>query len=91
MLARSCRGYCESVWVEFVVVWCRHGDWRSIKTAIWVTAMVSGLADLEYFIYIDLGAYANFVPGTVMTTISSAAIILSFIAYHKITQQQAAG
>ena len=52
--------------------------WREMMTAIWVTAMVGGLADLGYFMFIDLGGYANFFPGTLMTIISATAIILSF-------------
>ncbi|MEL6309764.1 MAG: hypothetical protein AAFQ52_16600, partial [Chloroflexota bacterium] len=49
--------------------------------AIFITAMVGGLADIRYFIFIDLGGYANFVPGTVMTIVSASAIVLSLIAY----------
>lgn len=52
--------------------------WRNSVTAIWVTAMVGGLADLGYFFFIDLAGYAKFVPGTVMTIVSALAIILSF-------------
>ncbi|MEM8868369.1 MAG: hypothetical protein AAGC73_08885 [Verrucomicrobiota bacterium] len=52
--------------------------WRQNLTAIWVTAMVGGLLDVGYFIFIDLGGFNNFVPGTVMTIISAIAIILSF-------------
>ena len=52
--------------------------WRSVITAIWVTAMVGGLADLGYFMFIDLGGYAKFFPGTLMTIVSATAIILSF-------------
>lgn len=51
--------------------------WRGNMTAIWVTAMVGGLADLGYFIFIDLGGYAKFFPGTLMTLISATAIVLS--------------
>lgn len=51
--------------------------WRSNRTAIWVTAMVGGLADLGYFLFLDLGGFVNFVPGSVMTIVSSAAIISS--------------
>ncbi len=58
-----------------VFIWCKN------VTAIWVTAMIGGLADLGYFIFLDLGGYVNFVPGTIMTIISSLAIILSLIAY----------
>lgn len=55
--------------------------WRGSATGIFVTAMVGGFADLGYFIFMDLGGYVNFVPGTLMTLVSSSAIILSFIAY----------
>lgn len=51
--------------------------WRQNLTAIWVTAMVGGLADLGYFIFLDLPGHVHFVPGTVMTLVSSAAILLS--------------
>ncbi len=51
--------------------------WRGNMTAIWVTAMVGGLADLGYFMFIDLAGFAKFVPGTVMTLVSATAIILS--------------
>ncbi|MEM9229733.1 MAG: hypothetical protein AAGB10_09015 [Pseudomonadota bacterium] len=52
--------------------------WRGNLTAIWVTGMVGGLADAGYLLFVDLPGYVNFVPGTVMTFISGAAIILSF-------------
>ena len=51
--------------------------WRQNRTAIWVTAMVGGLADIGYFLFLDLGGYVNFVPGTVMTIFSATAILLS--------------
>ncbi len=57
--------------------------WRESTLAIFITAMVGGLADVGYFIFVDLGGYANFVPGTVMTLVSASAIILSFIAHYK--------
>jgi len=46
-------------------------------TTIWVTAMVGGLADVGYFMFIDLPGFASFVPGTVMTLVSATAIILT--------------
>ena len=55
--------------------------WRKSVAAIFVTALVGGLLDLGYFIFIDLGGYNHFVPGTVMTIISATAIALSFYAY----------
>lgn len=57
--------------------------WRNNTTAIFVTALVGGMADLGYFIFLDLGGYVHFIPGTLMTLVSSLAIILSFVAYFK--------
>lgn len=51
--------------------------WRRNMTAIWVTAMVGGLADLGYFLFLDISGHVHFVPGTIMTLISASAIILS--------------
>lgn len=51
--------------------------WRRNMTAIWVTAMVGGLADLGYFLFLDIPGHVNIVPGTIMTLISSTAIVLS--------------
>lgn len=51
--------------------------WQKNMMAIWVTAMVGGLADLGYFVFIDLAGFANFAPGTIMTLVSATAIILS--------------
>ncbi len=57
--------------------------WRGNNTAIWMNAMVGGLADLGYFMFLDLGGYVKFIPGTLMTIIALVAIILSFTAYFK--------
>ena len=51
--------------------------WRKSLTAIWVTAMVGGLADVGYFLFVDLAGFAKFVPGTVMTIVSATAIVIS--------------
>ena len=55
--------------------------WKRNLTAIWVTALIGGLADLGYFIFIDLGGLSTFVPGTVFTIISGLAIACSFKAW----------
>ena len=55
--------------------------WRKNVAAIFISALVGGLLDVGYFIFIDLGGYNKFVPGTVMTIISALAITLSFYAY----------
>jgi len=52
--------------------------WRKNITAIWVTAMVGGLLDLGYLIFVDLPGFVHFIPGTLMTFISGSAIALSF-------------
>ena len=49
---------------------------RKNRTAIWVTAMVGGLADLGYFVFLDLPGHVLFFPGTVMTLVSGSAILL---------------
>ena len=50
-------------------------------TAIWVTGMVGGLADLGYLLFVDLPGYVNLVPGTLMTVVSASAIALSLWAW----------
>ena len=57
--------------------------WRGSLTSMFFTAIVGGLADIGYFIFMDLGGFVNFVPGTVMTLISATAIILSLVVYFK--------
>ena len=52
--------------------------WRQNMTAIWVTGMIGGLLDVGYFVFVDLPGYVLFIPGTLMTLVSSSAIILSF-------------
>lgn len=57
--------------------------WRGSMVAIFVSAWVGGLADVGYFIFIDLGGHNHFVPGTVMTLVSGAAVALSFSVYFR--------
>ncbi|WP_299865247.1 hypothetical protein [uncultured Hoeflea sp.] len=56
--------------------------WRQSVTFIFMTAIVGWVTDVGYFIFMDLGGFVNFVPGTVMTIISSAAVVLSLWAYY---------
>lgn len=51
--------------------------WRGSVTAICYSALVGGMADLGYFLFMDLPGHVNFVPGTIMTFVSGAAILLS--------------
>lgn len=55
--------------------------WRGSVTAMFLTAVVGGLADVGYLVFMDLGGFVHFAPGTVMTLISGFAIILSTVIY----------
>ncbi|MEO0370255.1 MAG: hypothetical protein AAF231_02260 [Pseudomonadota bacterium] len=55
--------------------------WQQSVVMIVMTAIVGWITDVGYFIFLDLGSFVHFVPGTVMTIVSSAAVILSFWAY----------
>jgi CHASE2 domain-containing sensor protein len=70
-------------WIGLVTLICGFIIWKGNKNAIFLAAIVGGLADLAYFIFMDLGGYVNFMPGGLMTYISAAAIIISFYAYFK--------
>ena len=56
--------------------------WKKNPYAIFFCAIVGGLGDFGYFIFIDLPGLA-IPPGPQMTWISGAAIILSITAYFK--------
>ena len=56
--------------------------WRKNAIAIWLAALVGGLGDFGYFIFIDLADLA-IPPGPQMTWISGLAIILSLYVYFK--------
>lgn len=68
-------------WVGLTTLICAPLIWRGTPWAIFLAALTGGLVDLGYFMFIDLGGYANFVPGTVMTIFSATAIVLSFGAH----------
>ncbi len=69
------------LWFGIVTVVGGGLIWRGSVTAIWVSALVGGLADLGYFMFLDLPGYVNFFPGTLMTIVSGSAIVLSFWAW----------
>ena len=76
------------LWIGLTTLICSFFVWKGIKNAIFLAAITGGLADLGYFLFMDLGGYVNFMPGTVMTLVSSAAIILSFTAHFKTKSQE---
>jgi len=70
-------------WIGIVTFICAFYVWKGNKNAIFLAALTGGLADLGYFIFMDLGGYVHFMPGTLMTIVSASAILLSFYAYFK--------
>jgi hypothetical protein len=70
-------------WIGLTTFICAFFIWKGNKNAIFLAALTGGLADLGYFLFLDLGGFVNFVPGTIMTLISSAAILTSLFGYFK--------
>ncbi|MEL6890145.1 MAG: hypothetical protein AAFP84_01000 [Actinomycetota bacterium] len=64
-------------WIGAVTLVCAAFIWRRSMRAAILAGLVGGLADVGYFLFLDLGGYVNFVPGTVMTIFSASAIALS--------------
>ena len=64
------------LWIGLVTFISAFFIWRGYKHAIFLAAICGGLADLGYFLFLDLGGFVNFV-------ISSAAILLSFYGHFK--------
>lgn len=65
------------LWIGLTTTICAIFIWRGNLTAIFIAALTGGLADVGYFVFMDLGGFVNFVPGTVMTLISATAILVS--------------
>jgi hypothetical protein len=70
-------------WIGAVTLIAAYYIWKRSPAAIFIAALVGGLADVGYFIFMDLGGFVNFMPGTLMTLISASAVILTFTAYFK--------
>ncbi|MBX2883060.1 MAG: hypothetical protein KTR32_24115 [Granulosicoccus sp.] len=67
-------------WIGLVTMVCAVLVWRNktmLFQALFTAALVGGLADVGYFIFMDIGGFVNFMPGTVMTIFSGTAILLS--------------
>lgn len=69
------------LWFGIVTAVCGVYIWRGSAVAIFLAALVGGLADAGYFIFVDLGGFVKFAPGTLMTLVSSGAIITSVWGY----------
>ncbi len=70
-------------WIGIVTLIAAFYIWNGNTNGIFLAAITGGLADLGYFLFMDLGGYVNFVPGTVMTIVSASAITLTFYAHFK--------
>ncbi|MEM7237379.1 MAG: hypothetical protein AAF501_06090, partial [Pseudomonadota bacterium] len=64
-------------WIGLTTTICAFLVWRRNMVAIFIAGLTGGLADLGYFLFLDLGGFVHFVPGTIMTLISATAIVLS--------------
>ena len=64
-------------WIGAVTLICAYFIWRRSMRAAFLAGLVGGLADVGYFVFLDLGGYVNFVPGTLMTIFSGSAIVLT--------------
>lgn len=69
------------LWIGLITFISSFFIWKGNKNAIFLAAICGGLADLGYFLFMDLGGFVHFMPGTVMTIVSSLAIITSLYAY----------
>lgn len=68
------------LWIGLLTMICGVIIWRNKSPhllAMAAAAVVGGLADVGYFLFMDLGGFVNFMPGTVMTIFSGSAILLS--------------
>ncbi|MEL6486153.1 MAG: hypothetical protein AAFQ13_03280 [Pseudomonadota bacterium] len=79
-------------WVGATTIVCAIFLWRgaaspSWRTAAWVAALTGGLADVGYFVFMDLGGYVNFMPGGLMTWVSASAILLSGSVWFSVPKQ----
>ncbi|MEN1728619.1 MAG: hypothetical protein AAGJ52_09265 [Pseudomonadota bacterium] len=76
------------LWIGTVTFIGAFFIWRGQATAIWVTALVGGLADVGYLLFVDLPGYVRFFPGTLMTIVSASAIVLSFWAWRQLAKER---
>lgn len=67
------------LWFGLVTTVAAPFVWRGARQAVYLAALVGGLADLAFFLCIDLGGYAT-PPGPQMTYICLAAILTSLFA-----------
>lgn len=66
-------------WFGVITTVCAPFVWRGNVRAVFLASLVGGLADLGYFLFIDLGGYP-LPPGPQMTWICAAAIVAGIAA-----------
>ena len=71
------------LWFGIVTTIAGFYVWKGNKNAILLAAIIGGLADFGYFLFMDLGGYVTFFPGKLMTYIALGAIVTSFYAHYK--------
>lgn len=71
------------MWIGLITLIAAFYIWKDHKNDIVLAALLGGLAHLGYFLFMDLGGHAQFMPGTVMTLVSVTAIITNFIGLNK--------
>lgn len=74
------------IWFGVVTLIAGFYAWNGNRNAIFLAAIIGGLADLGYFLFMDLGGYVTFFPGTLMTIIALIAVLLSFYAHFKMRE-----
>jgi len=74
------------LWFGIVTTIAGFYIWKGNKNAIFLAAIIGGLADFGYFIFMDLGGYVTFFPGKLMTYIALGAIATSFYAHFKMRE-----
>jgi len=78
------------LWIGLVTTIAAFFIWRGAALAMFIAGLVGGLADVGYFVFMDLGGFVNFMPGTVMTLVSASAIILSLLVWRSAPRGTAA-
>lgn len=65
------------LWIGLTTAIASIFIWRGDFVAVFIAGLVGGLADVGYFLFMDLGGFVHFAPGTVMTLVSASAILIS--------------
>lgn len=64
-------------WIGLTTLTAAVWVWRGVAAAVFLAALVGGMADIGYFLFLDLGGFVHFIPGGFMTVVSGTAILTS--------------